>query len=63
MKLRDCTPGKAIYHKCDLYGIIARQTRISNITGKLLIRIITTKGKDFWAYPGSMIDMKMVEKW
>ena len=63
MKLRDCTPGKAIYHKCDFYGIIARQTIISNITGKLMIRVIKTNGSEFWAYPESMIDMEMVEKW
>ena len=63
MKPHECTPGKAIYHKYDFYAIIARQTRISNITGKLMIRVIKTNGSEFWAYPESMIDMEMVEKW
>ena len=63
MKPYECMPGKAIYHEYDFYGIIARQTKMSSLTGKLLIKVIKTNGKDFWAYPESMIDMKMVEKW
>ena len=61
MKLRDCTPGKAIYHKYDFYAIITRQTKTSNITGKLMIRVIRTNGSEFWAYLESMINMEMVE--
>lgn len=55
MKLTECTPGKAVYHKFGFCAIITTFTS-QTITGKIVIRVIKTNGTEFWAYPESLVE-------
>lgn len=56
MLLSECNPGKSVYHKYGIHGILTSRIVTSKETSESLIQVTKTDGRRFWAIPSSLTE-------